>query len=74
MGINTILNYRSPELMNARYVASEAKNNTDALTQGNKGLNSSHGRYACQVRNYNDDKELAGLIADDGWAHCKDIN
>jgi len=40
----SILQYRSEELMNSRYKASEAKNQGDNLTHANKGLDSSHGQ------------------------------
>jgi len=75
MSINTILNYRSSELMSSRKLASDIKNDTEDLNFTITKIGSAHGRFAKKVRNYNDDKELAGLISgDDEWSHCKDIH
>lgn len=69
----SILSYRNSELMNARFIASEARNQGDNLTIANKGLDSSHGIARQKVDQLKDEALLAEILNDD-FAHCKDIN
>lgn len=68
----SILSYRNNELMNARFINSEAKNQGENLTFANKGLDSSHGIARQKVDQLKDDALLAEL--NDDFSHCKDIN
>lgn len=68
----SILQYRSEELMNSRYKASEAKNQGDNLTHANKGLDSSHGIARMKVDAIRDKRILKDEL--DDWSHCKDIH
>ena len=60
----SILTYRPSELMNTRYLASEAKNQGDELTQPNTGLDSSHGAAFQSVSNIKSDTEMAKVAID----------
>lgn len=68
----SILSYRNNELMTARFINSEAKNQGENLTFANKGLDSSHGIARQKVDQLKDDALLTEL--NDDFAHCKDIN
>jgi len=69
----SILQYKNSELMTARLIDSEAKNQGDAFTFPNKGLDSSHG-IARQKVDQLKDKALLSEILNDDFAHCKDIH
>ena len=60
----SILQYRSSELMSARYKDSEAKNQGSNLTFANKGLDSSHGMAFQQVSSIKDDITMAKAVVE----------
>jgi len=60
----SINQYRNEELMNSRYIASEAKNQGDNLTHANDGLKSSHGAAFQGVSNIKSDTEMAKVSAE----------
>jgi hypothetical protein len=60
----SILTYRPAELMNSRYIASEAKNMGNDLTHANSKLQSSHGAAFQAVSNINSDNEMAKAAID----------
>ncbi|HHZ96588.1 MAG TPA: hypothetical protein EYN67_13790 [Flavobacteriales bacterium] len=68
----SINQYRNEDLMNSRYIASEAKNQGDNLTHANKGLESSHGNARLRVDSIRDKRILKDEL--DDWSHCKDIH
>jgi len=43
---------------------SDARDLTNDLTRSSSHIASSHGKYAAEVRNHNDDRELTRLAAD----------
>ena len=70
----SINQYRNEDLMNSRYIASEAKNRGDNLTHANKGLDSSHGAAFQSVSNIKSDTEMAKVAVDvDSMAYFDDL-
>ena len=72
MGINTVLNYRSPELMATRKLASDIKNNTEELTFITPKKQKIDYVSRKAIDGIMDNRILAEL--NDDFAHCKDIH